>query len=199
MSNKELESISENKSKKNIIYAFIDAANLWEAQKAKGCLFDYQKMKSFLQTAHSGSEIKVFFYTAYPREGTRDYSVEGKFKFYTFLEKGLGFTVRKKELKRIYTLTPEGPKIVEKGNMDVEMTIDAVQYIKKYNTAIFFTGDSDFLALVTKIRNRNKKVYIYSSKDNVSEELKTGGDGYFDVLEIQEDIWGRILQKRESK
>ncbi len=42
----------------------------------------------------------------------------------------------------------------------------------------------------------NKKVYIFSSKNNISEELKTGGNGYFDVLNIVEDIWGRELHHR---
>ena len=71
--------------------------------------------------------------------------------------------------------------------------------IKKYDTVVLFTGDSDFLALVTYFRRNGKKVYIFSSKNNVSEELKTGGDGYFDVLKIKEDIWGRELKHRIEK
>ena len=71
--------------------------------------------------------------------------------------------------------------------------------INKYDTAVLFTGDSDFLALVTYLRNSGKKVYIFSSKNNISEELRTGGDGYFDVLEVKEDIWGRELKHRAEK
>jgi len=70
---------------------------------------------------------------------------------------------------------------------------------EKYDTAILFTGDSDFLALVTYIRNGGKKAYIFSSKNNVSQELRTGGDGYFDVLDLEEDIWGRELKYRSNK
>jgi len=62
-----------------------------------------------------------------------------------------------------------------------------------------FSGDSDFLALVTYLKNRGKKVYIFSSKNNISEELKKGGDGYFDVLEVKKDIWGRELRHRAEK
>ncbi|PIP17161.1 MAG: hypothetical protein COX44_01460 [Candidatus Portnoybacteria bacterium CG23_combo_of_CG06-09_8_20_14_all_37_13] len=140
--------------------------------------------------------MEVFYYSAYPADGTRDYSLDGRHKFFTFLKKGLKFIVRKKELKRINIITPEGESIEEKGNMDVEITIDALHHIKKYNIAIFFTGDSDFLALVTYLRARGKKVYIFSSKNNISEELRTGGDGYFDVLNIESDIWGRELKRR---
>jgi uncharacterized LabA/DUF88 family protein len=59
--------------------------------------------------------------------------------------------------------------------------------------AVFFTGDSDFLALVTYLRNGGKKVYIFSSRNNISHELKTGADGYTDILTITTDIWGRAL------
>jgi len=182
--------------RENIIYVFIDASNLWEAQKVKGQFFDYEKLKGFIKEKFSGSSVEIFYYSAYPADGTRDYSLNGRHKFFTFLKKGLNFTVRKKELKRISIITPEGESIEEKGNMDVEITIDALHHIKKYDIAVFFTGDSDFLALITYLRTRGKKVYIFSSKNNVSEELRTGGDGYFDVLNITNDIWGRELKRR---
>lgn len=179
-----------------MIYVFIDASNLWEAQKAKGRFFDYGKLRNFIREEFCSSLIEVFYYSAYPADGTRDYSLDGRHKFFTFLKKGLKFVVRKKELKQISIITPEGESIEEKGNMDVEITIDALHHIKKYNTAILFTGDSDFLALVTYLRARGKKIYIFSSKNNVSEELRTGSDGYFDVLNITKDIWGRELRRR---
>ena len=185
--------------KENTIYVFIDASNLWAVQKAKGKFFDYEKLKVFIKKELEGSYIKIFYYSAYPADGTRNYSLDGRHKFYTFLKKGLGFIVRKKELKRISIIAPEGESIEEKGNMDVEITIDAMHYINKYNTTVFFTGDSDFLALVSYLRRNNKKVYIFSSKNNISEELRTGGDGYFDVLKIKEDIWRRKLRYRTEK
>ena len=181
-------------SKQHVVYVFIDASNLWQAQKAKGKMFDYEKLKVFLKTKFSASEIQFFYYTAYPALGTREHSTEGKHKFYIYLKKGLDFTVRKKELKRIVIHNDEGDSIQEKGNMDVEMSIDIIHHMKKYDTALLFTGDSDFLALVTYIRNGGKKAYIFSSKNNISQELRTGGDGYFDVLHLDEVIWGRSLE-----
>ncbi len=181
-----------------VVYAFIDASNLWEAQKAKGKMFDYEKLKSFLRTKFEASELQIFYYTAYPREGTREQSQDGKHKFFTYLKKGLGFTVRKKELKRIIEHTDVGDLVQEKGNMDVEMTIDAIHFSNKYDVAVLFTGDSDFLALVNYLRNDGKKVFIFSSKNNISQELRTGGDGYFDVLYIEEDVWGRDLKHKNN-
>lgn len=181
------------------VYVFIDASNLWQAQKARGCFFDYEKLLTFLKDRYNTKLIKVFYYTAYPASGTREFSLDGKHKFFTFLKKGLGFEVRKKPLKRIVIETEDGRSIAEKGNMDVEMTIDALHHIDKYKVAILFTGDSDFLALVSYLRGRNKRVFIYSSNNNISQELRTGSDGYQDVLEIGSDIWGSKLRHRNQK
>lgn len=82
---------------------------------------------------------------------------------------------------------------MEKGNMDVELTIDAVHNKAKFNIAVLFSGDSDFLELVNYLRKCNKKVCIFSSKNNISQELRTGSDGYIDILKINEDIWGKPL------
>lgn len=181
---------------RTVAHVFIDASNLWQAQKARGRFLDYAKLRDFLKKRHAASDIQIFYYTAYPAEGTRSYALDGKHKFLTFLKKGLGFIVRKKELKRITVATEEGEIIEEKGNMDVEMTIDALHGASRYDTAIFFSGDSDFLALITYLRRGGKKVFIYSSRNNISEELRTGADGYTDVLRIDNDIWGRELRYR---
>ena len=185
-----------NNNQPNLVFVFIDASNLWEAQKARGRMFDYLKLKNVLKTRFEASQIEIFYYTAYPANGTRDYSLDKKHKFFTFLKKSLNYQVVKKELKRIVIHGDVGDIVEEKGNMDVEMTIDAVHNIDKYSIAVFFSGDSDFMPLVTYIRNRKKKVYIFSSKNNVSQELRTGADGYFDVLLMEEDIWGRELEQR---
>ena len=189
---------SINQRNKNVVYVFIDASNLWEVQKAKARFFDYDKLREFIKNKFNASDIQVFYYSAFPANGTRDYNLDGKHKFFTYLKKGLGFIVRKKELKRISIITEEGESIEEKGNMDVEITIDSLHHMKKYNIAVFFSGDSDFLALISYLRNGGKKVYIFSSKNNISQELKTGGNGYFDILEMNEDIWGRELKYRSS-
>lgn len=181
--------------KPNTLYVFIDASNLWEAIKAKGRFLDFNKIAAYLKEQFNGDSVKVFYYSAYPAEGTRSYSLDNKHKFFTFLKKGLGFTVVKKELKRISVVNEHGEAMEEKGNMDVEITIDALHHFQKYDTAIFFTGDSDFLALATYLKRHGKKVFIFSSENNISQELRTGADGYFDILDT-DVIWGKELKHR---
>lgn len=181
----------------NAIYVFIDASNVWNAVKSVKKFIEYKILKDYFKKNFNADKVEIFYYDAYPRDGTRDYDLDGKHKFFTYLKKGLGFTVRKKELKRISVISESGESIIEKGNMDVEITIDAMHNVQKYNIAIFFTGDADFLALVNYLKNGGKKVYIFSSKDNISHELKTGGNGYFDIKDINE-FWGKDLKHREK-
>lgn len=192
------ENRSQGKSQPRV-QVFIDASNIWPAQKAKGRLIDFAKLKAVLKKKFEASSVSINYYTAYPANGTRDYSLDGKHKFYTYLQKGLGIKVIKKELKVISTQSEAGISYIEKGNMDVEITIDAMHQIKNYDIAVLCSGDSDFLPLVTYLQNSGKKTYILSSKNNVSRELKTGGSGYIDILLIKEDIWGKNLKHREEK
>ncbi|OGZ33071.1 MAG: hypothetical protein A3I88_02835 [Candidatus Portnoybacteria bacterium RIFCSPLOWO2_12_FULL_39_9] len=179
----------------SVVYVFIDASNVWNAVKSVKKFIEYKKLKDYFKNELNAGKVEIFYYDAYPKDGTRDYNLDGKHKFYTYLKKGLGFTIRKKELKRISTISGNEESILEKGNMDVELTIDALHNINKYDIAVLFSGDADFLALVNYLKNRGKKVYIFSSKDNISHELKTGGDGYFDLKDINE-LWGKDLKHR---
>jgi uncharacterized LabA/DUF88 family protein len=181
------------------VYVFIDASNLWAVQKTKGKLFDFEELINYLKDRYKTSSLELYYYDAYPAVGTRSYDTSSKHRFYTFLEKGLGISVHKKELKRIVsTESKHKDGMVEKGNMDVELTIDAVNHVGHYDTAILFTGDSDFLALVKFIRASGKKVYIFSSHNNVSTELRTGADGYIDLLSLENGIWGRNITFRNQ-
>ncbi len=46
------------------------------------------------------------------------------------------------------------PKILEKGNLDIELVIDAVMTHSMFDEMVLFSGDSDFLSLVNFMQNR---------------------------------------------
>lgn len=48
-----------NQTETDTIYVFIDASNLWEAQKAKGRFLDYEKTIKFIQQEFNTSFIKA--------------------------------------------------------------------------------------------------------------------------------------------
>ncbi|HHE40753.1 MAG TPA: NYN domain-containing protein, partial [Candidatus Cloacimonetes bacterium] len=79
------------------------------------------------------------------------------------------------------------------------LTIDALEYSDLYDIGIFITGDSDFLPLITHLRNMKepKKAYVFSTEGCISHELKTGADGYFDLAKCPE-IHGNPLKRRNE-
>ena len=189
------------------IVVFIDSGNLWNVYKVIGKLLDFSKLSSFFSTKFSGDVFKIFYYVAYPPEGTRLKTDSDRFhKFLTYLKKGLKFHVVKKPLKTIHLRDQKGaiifdqktgkPQAIEKGNFDVELTIDAIRFVKDYDIAVFLSGDSDFLPLITNLRlQEKKKVYVFSSANCVSKELKTGADGYFDLAAFPE-LHGNKLESK---
>ncbi len=194
------------------IAIFIDAGNLWSSYKHIGKMIDFAKFAPFLVDKFQGKLFRVFYYVAYPKEGTRPKKeIDGLHKFLTFLKKGLGYEIEKKPLKRIHLRNKKGellydkntgePEIIEKGNMDVEIAIDVVRYASTYEIAIFVTGDSDFLSLISFLRNlkRPKKVFIFSSEGCISHELKTGSDGYFDLNDFSELHRGDLGNRQTKK
>ncbi|QQR54307.1 NYN domain-containing protein [Candidatus Peregrinibacteria bacterium] len=200
--------IMENKSR---IAVFVDAGNLWSSYKKLGKTLALEKLPDFFAQQFSGDIFRVFYYVAYPAEGTRPKAeLDGHHRFLTFLKKGLNFEIVKKPLKTIHLRNPDGklivdqrtgkPQSMEKGNFHVELTIDAMKYVDEYDIAILMTGDSDFLSLITHLRTliRPKQVYIFSTEGNISQELRTGGDGYFDLASYPE-IHGTPLGFRKDK
>lgn len=182
----------------NIIHVFIDASSLWVVQKSAGKLLDLDNLRAYLEEKHEATSIEVYYYAAYPKEDTRNYDTAPMHGFLTSLKKSLGFTVRKKEIKQIRKKGSEH-EFVEKGNMDVELTIDAVHTSTRFDTAILITGDSDFLALIKFLQARGKKVYAYSSKPYASREIMQDTDGYTDILSIDDpSIWRTEIIRRED-
>ncbi|PIT86767.1 MAG: hypothetical protein COU33_01340 [Candidatus Magasanikbacteria bacterium CG10_big_fil_rev_8_21_14_0_10_43_6] len=195
--------------RKNKIAIFVDAGNLWSSYKKIGRKMDMNKLVAYMEERYSGSIFKVFYYVAYPTKGTRPQeTIKGIHSYLTFLKKGLGFEVVKKPLKRIFLKDADDniiinskngePEVQEKGNLDVEFAIDAVRYSSAYNTAIFLTGDSDFLPLVSFLRNQKnpKKVFVFSTEGCISHELKTGGDGYVDLKQCSELFLSELERKK---
>lgn len=195
------------------IAVFIDASNLWSSYKSMGKMLELNKLNSFFSEKFDAEIFRIFYYVAYPKEGTREKEkINRLHNFFVYLEKNLKFTVIKKPLKKTILLRDKNGKIifndktkeplkVEKGNLDVEITMDVLKYSTAFQIAIFLTGDSDFLPIVIHLRNLKspKIVYIFSTKDCVSEELKTGGNGYFDLADFPEIQKCKLLSENDRK
>lgn len=69
------------------VYVFVDASNIWAAQKSNGKLLDYEKIQKKLKEIFNPKKLEIFYYSAYPADGTRNYDLDGRHKFFTFLKR----------------------------------------------------------------------------------------------------------------
>ena len=107
-------------------------------------------------------------------------------KFHDFLEI-VGYTVRHKEIKFIKDehKTPLGGH--HKGNIDVELTIDAVHLKNEFDTFVLFSGDSDFESLIKYLKGFGKKCVVISTTGHISIELIKQAK-FIDFRKLRQDI-----------
>ena len=162
---------------KGTVYVFIDASNIYHSFKKLGWKIDFLKLKNYLENnVQLGG---IYYYSAYDP----DYSKQRK--FLDFLEI-IGYTVRKKKVKFIKDTNSEKGGF-HKGNLDVELTIDAVHNRDKFQTFILFSGDSDFEALLKYMKAYRKNCIVISTKDHVSIELLKQAK-FIDLKKLRSEI-----------
>ncbi len=138
---------------------FVDVANLFYLQKRLKWKVSYQRLYHFFNK--NFSLYKAFVYTAYlPEDKNQE-------RFIKMLKK-TGYTLRLKQIKNI-KLSSKTSKW--KGNLDVELTIDAIEHIQRYDTFVLISGDSDFAPLIEYLKSKNKKTIVISGKGSIAKEL----------------------------
>src|SRR3989338_10018053 len=153
---------------------FIDAANVIYSQRTLKWQIDFKKLMDYFKNNYQLDH--VYFYFGYLKDDKKQQGFFRKLRRW-------GYRIRTKEVKLI---RQADGSILKKGNLDVELTIDAVKDLKYYSTAILMSGDSDFHALVKYLQGKNKKVVVISSKGHVSKELLNSADKYINFNTLRE-------------
>ena len=138
---------------------FIDAANIFYSQKTLRWRIDFKKLASYLQKELSIAGI--YYYTGLVG------AFERQRAFISKLE-SLGYYVTSKEVKFIKVA---GAPDIPKGNLDVELALDAFRFQDDFETIILFSGDSDFAYLLDLLKQAGKRVIVVSMRGHVSREL----------------------------
>lgn len=154
---------------------FIDAANLFYTQRELGWYIDFEKLYNHFT---DGFVVYNAFYYTGKKEGK-------SLDFLRALMK-LGYTVRTKEVKKIYNHPMQ--KIVEKCNLDIEIVIDMFNTVENYDKAVLFSGDSDFERAIELIRSKGKRILVVSTKKNASWELINVADKFIDIKNLRNTI-----------
>ena len=76
-----------------------------------------------------------------------------------------------------------------KGNLDVELVVDALIGADQFDTFILFSGDSDFLPLLRALKHKEKEVIVYSTQGlSARELLAEPGIEYSDIALLKDRI-----------
>jgi uncharacterized LabA/DUF88 family protein len=85
-----------------------------------------------------------------------------------------------------------------KGNVDVELAIDALEIAPHVDQMILFSGDGDFRSLVQAVQRRGVRVIVVSSTPTTAQELRRQADEFIDINELRDRI-GRDPVVRPSR
>lgn len=173
------------------IALFIDGANLYSAARGLGFDIDYKRLLNHFRG--KGTLIRAFYYTALVED--QEYSPLRP--LIDWLDYN-GYAVVTKPAKEFTDAT--GRRRI-KGNMDIELAIDALEIADKLDHMVLFSGDGDFRRLVDAVQRRGKRVTVVSTMRSqppmIADELRRQADQFVE-LETLRDIVGRSHSERPA-
>jgi uncharacterized LabA/DUF88 family protein len=171
---------------------FIDGANLYATAKALGFDIDYKRLLKEFQTR--GYLVRAFYYTAL----IEDQEYSSIRPLIDWLDYN-GYRVVTKPTKEFVDST--GRRKV-KGNMDIELAIDALELAPHINHMVLFSGDGDFRSLVEAMQRRGVRVSVVSTISSqppmVADELRRQADEFIDIIHLAAKI-GRDPSERAER
>ena len=178
-------------AKANKIALFIDGANLYATCKTLGFDIDYKRL--LREFEGRGTLIRAFYYTAI----IEDQEYSSIRPLIDWLDYN-GYTVVTKAAKE-YVDAGGHRKI--KGNMDIEIAVDAMELAEHVDQIVLFSGDGDFRPLVKAVQRRGVHVTVVSSMSvkppMIADELRRQADVFTDLIELRAKI-GRDPAERPA-
>ncbi len=164
------------------IALFIDGANLYATARALGFDIDYKKLLNVFRA--KGRLIRALYYTALPED--QEYSSIRP--LVDWLDYN-GYTMVTKPTKE-FTDSSGRRKI--KGNMDIELAVDAMELAENLDHLIIFSGDGDFRSLVEALQMKGKRVTVVSTLATqppmIADELRRQADQFIEISDLEEEI-----------
>lgn len=69
----------------------------------------------------------------------------------------------------------------QKGNLDIEITIDVMEFKDAVDTVALVSGDGDFVPLIEYLKSKNISVEIYSIAESTAMDLRNCASRYFEL------------------
>ena len=164
------------------IALFIDGANLFATAKTLAFEIDYRRLlKEFEGRA---TLVRAFYYTTI----FEDQEYSSIRPLIDWLDYN-GYTVVTKATKEY--IDDSGRRKM-KGNMNIELAVNAMELAEHIDEMILFSGDGDFRSLVEAMQRRGVRVTVISTTSTqpvmIADELRRQADVFLDLRELQSRI-----------
>lgn len=174
------------------IALFIDGANLYATSRALGFDIDYKRLLGVFEA--EGYLLRAYYYTALAED--QEYSSIRP--LIDWLDYN-GYTVVTKPMKEFFDATGRRKM---KGNMDIELAVDAMEMAERIDHFVLFSGDGDFRSLVEALQRKGKRVSVVSTITSqppmIADELRRQADVFVDLQSLATRI-GRDPSERAER
>lgn len=164
------------------IALFIDGANLYAAARALDFDIDYRKLLKAFQKR--GYLLRAYYYTAL----IEDQEYSSIRPLIDWLDYN-GYKIITKPAKEF---TDSAGRRKVKGNMDIELTIDALELAPHIEHAVIFSGDGDFRSLVDALQRKGVKVSVVSTMKTqppmIADDLRRQADHFLELRSLENEI-----------
>ncbi|MEM1038893.1 MAG: NYN domain-containing protein [Pseudomonadota bacterium] len=171
------------------IVLLIDGANLYATSRALNFDIDYKQL--LLSFQKRGYLLRACYYTAL----VEDQEYSSIRPLIDWLDYN-GYTVITKPAKEF---TDAAGRRKVKGNMDIELAIDALELAETVDHFVLFSGDGDFRRLVEALQRKGRKVSIVSTTSSqppmIADDLRRQADHFIDLVSLKDEI-GREPSER---
>ena len=170
---------------------FIDGSNLYAAARALGFDIDYRRLLEVFR--EKTRIIRAFYYTALIED--QEYSPIRP--LVDWLDYN-GYTMVTKPTKE-FTDSMGRKKI--KGNMDIELTVNAMELAPHVDHIVLFSGDGDFRPMVESVQRQGVRVSVVSTIRSqppmIADELRRQCDNFIE-LDALRDVIGRPARETDD-
>jgi len=162
------------------IALFIDGANLHATARTLGFDIDYKRLLE--EFSSRGAVLRAFYYSA------MDPELSSLRPLLDWLDYN-GYTVVARPAKEF---VDAGGRRKIKGNMEVMLAVDAMEFAAEVDEMILFSGDGDFRRLIEAVQRRGVRVTVVSTisckPPIVADELRRQADAFIDLAKLRTKI-----------
>ena len=174
------------------IVLLIDGANLYATSRSLGFDIDYKRMLRYFEK--KAYLLRAYYYTAL----IEDQEYSSIRPLIDWLDYN-GYRVITKPTKEF---TDASGRRKVKGNMDLELAIDALELASTVDHFVLFSGDGDFRYLVEVLQRKGRKVSVASTVTTqppmIADDLRRQADHFIDLVSLKKEI-GRDPAERQER